>query len=90
MDDHTREIHDLQADVAILGWLVEMLYVELLSRMPDGVDRIDNLARETSQHLTAFNRPDVAQEEQDFVVDATLRSAERILGAIRMRVAKVE
>ena len=88
MENHTREIHDLQADVAILGWLIEMLYVELLSRKPDGIDRIDDLARETSQHLMAFNQPGVPKEEQDFVVDTTLRSAERILGAIRSRVAK--
>ncbi|MGI9476217.1 MAG: hypothetical protein ACR2PI_05905 [Hyphomicrobiaceae bacterium] len=88
MTDHTRHLRDLEADIAILGWLVEMLYVELLSRVPDGVVRIDDVARETSEHLTGLSWPGVLAEEQDEIVDTTLRSAERILGGIRYRVAK--
>lgn len=32
MDDHGRAIQDLQADVAILGWLIERLIAELGAR----------------------------------------------------------
>ena len=88
MTDHTQQIRDLEADMAILGWLVEMLYVELLTKVPNGVDRIDDLARESSQHLSGLSWPGSVQAEQDEIVDTTLRSAERILGAIRNRVDK--
>ncbi|MFY0610689.1 MAG: hypothetical protein JXQ99_04105 [Hyphomicrobiaceae bacterium] len=88
MTDHTRQIRDLEADIAILGWLVEMLYVELLSKVPNGVERVDDLARETSEYLSGLTWSDVLKEEQDDIIDTTLRSAERILGAIRDRIDK--
>ncbi len=88
MTEHTRQIRDLEADIAILGWLVEMLYVELLSKVPNGVERVDDLARETSAYLSGLTWPGVLKEDQDDIVDTTLRSAERILGAIRDRVDK--
>lgn len=57
MLERTRQSQALAAEIAITGSLTERFGIELLSGLPNGLERIDDLTEQTLQHLTEISWP---------------------------------
>lgn len=88
MDSEQHELA-LQADVAILGLLVEQLYEVRFSQLTgDPIARLDGMARDLSNQLAAVPWTGLHPNQQSHMYDTMALALERRMASLRARISR--
>lgn len=79
---------DLQADVAVLGLLVEQIYEVRFSQLNgDPVARLDGMARDLSAQLSDYRWHGLSTDQQAHMYDTMALALERRMASLRARIS---